>query len=209
MQIETYLQKWKGKKLFLEGSVGWSRMAQCCQEQGLRCNCSFHCRSRAILAGEEWVLISGWQKQGCVSFCCCSSAWCSSCSLAVAKHFVRECNWPWNVLWVRSTNSPTLGNLFIANCCLFLSLNLIPFKFLFSKPLKFVWNKDKRWLRSYSGGFLPVGRSIEEKKGALWAGISASLCFCSKPCGPCAAADLGDWFCETSFPLLSKERRCR
>jgi len=45
--------------------------------------------------------------------------------------------------------SPTLGNLFIASCCLFLSLYLIPFKFLFSKALKLMWNKEKWQLRSY------------------------------------------------------------
>lgn len=157
------------KKVFLEGSVeaGWL----CCWDKGWGA-------VLASIAGPEPSLLERnefWFQPGRstdVSYLCFSSAWCNSLSLAVAKRFVKECNWPWNVLWVQRTNSHTLGNLFIASCCLFLSFNLSPFKFLFSKSRKQIHVeqggmaiKELRWWvlacgEGYRGGGSPVSRDV-------------------------------------------------
>lgn len=109
-----------------------------------------------------------------MSYLCFSSAWCNSCSLAGVKRFVREHNWPWNVLWAGRTNSHTLENLFIASCCLLLNLNLIPFKFLFSKRLNQIHVEQREiaikelgwWVlacqEGYRGGGSPVSEDVHK-----------------------------------------------
>lgn len=68
--------------------------------------------------------------------------------------------------------SHTLGNLFIASCFLFLSLNLVPFRSLFSKSLKQIHVeqgemaiKELQWWvlacgEGYRGGGSPVSRGV-------------------------------------------------
>lgn len=107
------------------------------------------CKALAFIVGSQTSL-----QERTELWCSLAEAWtwavCTFCSpsgsrsLAVAKCFVRECNWPWNALWVRRTNLHAFRHLFIASCCLFSSLNLIPFKLLFWKSLGLMWNKE-RW----------------------------------------------------------------
>lgn len=176
------LKKYKWGEKPLERSIWVSRVAAVSRK-------GVSCRALTSTVGSQpslqerselWCsLAEAWTWAVC-AFCSPSS----SHSPAVAKHFVRECNWPWNVLWARRTNWRALGDLLIASCCLFLSLNLIPFKLLFWKSLGLIWNKE-RW---------QFWSSWVGEQGCLQALWTPGLCLRRAGCRTSFC-----WFCWSNF----------